>query len=277
MIELDRGNYKLLNNVLNNIGFNTSFARVVIKQDVTGRIYVDDVSDPKSWYILHPYGMSLLGGDTNNQQFNSWFADYALNKHKTRRSPEWMQVFPAEWNDKIRSVFNDKLVAAPSSGNTNENCIEIHKRVNFRFNRQKYLTLKEGYGTHNFEIVRTTESMYDQMKGNVVPSNFWRNAQEFCSKGVGFSLFHEGKLATTAYSAFITDHDLELGMETFPEFRGRGMALHACAALIDYCLESDHEPVWACNRNNIPSYNLAQKLGFEIHLTFPYYRLPAAQ
>ncbi|TKG91495.1 GNAT family N-acetyltransferase [Puteibacter caeruleilacunae] len=62
-------------------------------------------------------------------------------------------------------------------------------------------------------------------------------------------------------------------METIPEFRGQGFAQYACAALIDYCLANGYEPVWACKETNVPSYKLAQKLGFVPALTLPYYRL----
>ncbi|MCG8409826.1 MAG: GNAT family N-acetyltransferase [Bacteroidales bacterium] len=111
------------------------------------------------------------------------------------------------------------------------------------------------------------------MKGSVVPSNFWDNAHDFDKQGVGFSLYHNNKLATTAFSAFIFDKELELGMETTPEFRGKGYAQYACSALIDYCLINNYEPIWACSLKNVASYNLAQKLGFIPQLTLPYYRL----
>jgi RimJ/RimL family protein N-acetyltransferase len=111
------------------------------------------------------------------------------------------------------------------------------------------------------------------MKGTVIPANFWDNADDFIQNGVGFSLFYEDQLTTTAYSAFIHDDKLELGIETLPEFRGKGFARLTCAALIDYCLENHFEPVWACKLENTGSYLLSQKLGFEPHIEMPYYRL----
>jgi RimJ/RimL family protein N-acetyltransferase len=57
------------------------------------------------------------------------------------------------------------------------------------------------------------------------------------------------------------------------QYRGKGLALHACSALIDYCLEYNYEPVWACRLENYASYKLAQKLGFDPVLYMPYYKL----
>jgi hypothetical protein len=52
-----------------------------------------------------------------------------------------------------------------------------------------------------------------------------------------------------------------------------GFAEYTCSALIDYCIENNYEPVWACHLENIGSYKLAQKIGFTPSALIPYYRL----
>jgi len=64
-----------------------------------------------------------------------------------------------------------------------------------------------------------------------------------------------------------------LGIETIPVFRRKGFAQLTCSALIDYCIENNYEPVWACKLENISSCKLAEKLGFETCKRIPYYRL----
>lgn len=70
------------------------------------------------------------------------------------------------------------------------------------------------------------------------------------------------------------DNQLEFGIETVDGFRGKGFAFHTASSLIDYCLENNYEPVWACRLENTGSYKLAEKLGFEPTVTLPYYKLP---
>ena len=111
------------------------------------------------------------------------------------------------------------------------------------------------------------------MKGSVVPFYFWDSEDDFLKNGVGFSLFYKDKLSSTAYSSYIHDDKLELGIETVEEFRGKGFAEYTCSALIDYCIENNFEPVWACRLENIGSYKLAQKIGFIPSAEIPYYRL----
>ena len=81
------------------------------------------------------------------------------------------------------------------------------------------------------------------------------------------------EVACTAFSAFVIDQQLEIGIETADNYRGKGYAIGTCCALIDYCLENDYEPVWGCKLHNTPSYLLAQKLGFVPTIYWPFYRL----
>lgn len=65
--------------IKNEVNFNTLFARAVIDQRVSGSVYANDEANPETFYIIHSYGMSLLLGNTNNQNFNEAFKTYTLN------------------------------------------------------------------------------------------------------------------------------------------------------------------------------------------------------
>ena len=270
MILLGKHHYHKLIEPLELVEFNNLFARFVVEGQVTGKIYVDNEVNPKTFYVIHPYGMSLLFGEFNDKHFNDSFRDYALNKNKTRNQIEWMQAFPNEWDNVLLKLFGGNLA---QSNDSIIGKIELNTRVNFTFNQNLYREIRKKYINPNFTIERTTKATFESMQGSVVPAKFWDCADDFLSKGVGFSLFHEGKLASTAYSAFIFEEMLELGIETIEEFQGKGLAQYACIALIDYCLGNGYKPIWSCRLENTASYRLAQKLGFEPSLEIPYYKL----
>lgn len=275
MISLQKEQYYKLLESIKSITNNNLFARAVVERVVEGEIFVDDAEDPKSFYLLHPYGMSLLFGDSTNENFNRAFKQYALNGNKSRKMVEWMQVFPADWDAVLRDLLGENLVA-PLSPNTFASAIELNKRVNFKFNKDKFERAKIVNNTTedpNIVIIRTDGDAFSKMTGAVVPLNFWNNAEDFLRKGVAFSLYYNEILASTAFSAYLHDDKLELGIETYEAFKGKGLAYKVCSALIDYCLENGFEPVWACKRDNIGSYQLAQKLGFENVKEISYYRL----
>lgn len=271
---LGKEQYNKLSEPLKSVTTNNLFARSVVEKMVDGEVYVDDIDSPTTFLILHPYGMSLLFGDPTNVEFNKAFKKYALNENGNRHRVEWMQVFPSDWDAVLGDLLNDNLVE-PAYRHTSSDTIELNVRVNFRFNKEKYLNAKRENNLLDpkISIVRTDQDIFEAMKGTVVPLHFWNNADEFINKGVAFSLFYDGKLASTAFSCYVHDDKLELGIETYEEFKGKGLAHTVSSALIDYCLENGYEPVWACRKDNVGSYQLAQRLGFENSKEISYYRM----
>jgi hypothetical protein len=273
MILLEKGDYYKAINHLKKLTINNLFARAVIEDQVDGVVYVDNTSQPNTFYVSHPYGMSLLFGDTDKEEFNLQLIDYILNTSNKRQRVEWLQVFPDAWNNKFKKFFDGKIIqSADSSKYAGNVMIEQNTRVNFRFNAGTYLALKNEL-KNDSGIVRTDKAMYENMPGSVIPRYFWKDAQQFLNRGIGFSLLHEGEVASTAFSAFIFDNMLEIGIETAKEQVGKGFALQTCSALIDYCMENKLEPIWGCKLENQGSFKLAQKLGFEPTLYIPFYKL----
>lgn len=250
--------------LLSSVPFNTLFARAVVEKAVKGEIFADNANNPQTFYILHPYGMSLLLGNSSNNDFSCSFKEYVQNINKARTKVEWMQAYPNDWHTCLRDLFNES-----------PDLIEVDTRVNFKFNREKHLANKKHAISDESEIriARTTINDYELMAGSVIPKYFWNNSSEFIRYGIGYSLFYQNHLAATAFSSVVDGKYLELGIETQEQFKGRNFAYKVCSALIDYCLEEGLEPVWACRLSNVGSYKLAEKLGFEESLTTPYYKM----
>jgi GNAT superfamily N-acetyltransferase len=274
MIRLEKKKYYKLLEPLKMVTINNLFARAVVENRITGSVYVDNEENPKTFYVVHPYGMSLLFGDCNNTAFNCNFRDYSLNRNKIRNTHEWLQVFPDQWNRILNELYHGLLISSAANlENIEKNIIELNTRVNFKFKLSNYLKFKQNNIKNDLKMVPTNKQLFATMKGSVIPSHFWETADDFYENGIGFSLLYKNKLATTAYSAFIIDDKLEIGIETIEEYRGKGFAQHTCSALIDYCITNNYEPVWSCRLENISSYKLAIKLGFEPTGKLPFYRL----
>ncbi len=270
-------NYNLVIESLRKVKFNHLFAQAVVEQKITGRIYVDNYTSPSSFYIVHPYGMSLLFGNCENEEFNHQLTKYLINSESQRDQVEWMQVYPADWSSHL-SVLLERQRSQPSKDKeilaiTNRLPIEEQTRVNFKFNSDKFGVFKAQNRLGQLEIFRTGEAEFNDMPGTVVPKFFWRDVTQFLREGIGFSLRYNGELACTAFASFIEKGQLELGIETAPQYRGKGFAGLTCVALIDYCLAHKLEPIWSCRKENTGSFQLAQKLGFEPVRFHPFYKL----
>ncbi len=259
MLLLEKNDYHKVKKLLDEVTFNHLFARAVVEKKINGSIYVDQLTDPKTVYISHPYGMSLLAGVTSNNDFNSSLVEYISNKNKNRSKPEWLQVFPDNWNAKLSEILGDVK-------------LETNTRVNFKFNSARYIDFKKKLKIDS-EIVRTDKTIFEKMTGSVIPRFFWSDSNQFYTSGIGFSLLFDKIAVSNAFSAFVFDQQLEIGIETMKEYTGKGFALQSCSAIIDYCMDKNLEPIWACRLENKASLNLAQKLGFEPVLYIPFYKL----
>lgn len=83
MILLDVRDYKKAEKPLREVGFNTLFAESVIHGKTPGQVYADDEANPSVFYVVHPYGMSLLFGAADKPGFNQWLQQYLLDKARS--------------------------------------------------------------------------------------------------------------------------------------------------------------------------------------------------
>ena len=259
MISLPEEQYFLAAKVLRTVSINHLFARSVVEQRVIGRILVDNLNNPKIYYFVHPYGMALLLGDSEDKSVRALFKKYVQNRRFLRPEFEWVQAYPESWHTWLGSLG-----------------FETFTRVNFSFNRKTFDSIRrEELPRGEFEVARTNAADFKSIKGRVIPQFFWKNAEQFEKEGVGFSVILEGQAVSTAYAAYIHDQMLEIGIETSESQRRKGLAILSCSALIEYCLSREYEPVWSCLRENTGSYDLARKLGFEPTFQFPIYKVSA--
>lgn len=274
MKALKTSEYYKADGQLRTLPINTLFARSIVNHYVSGSVYVNDSVSPSTFYISHPYGMSLLFGETNNIQFNNALFSYLVNRDKKRAKGEWLQVFPAEWNQRIEEILGPYLIKNKPHIINDESKVIEYTRVNFTFNVSKYNEFRRNLILPpNYTVNTVKDYIYENMQGSVIPRCFWDNAEDFNNRGIAYCLIHQGEMASTSFSSFLVDRYLEIGIETLEKHRGKGLALYVCSLLIDYCIKHGFEPVWACRSDNAGSFRLAQSLGFEPSLSVPYYKL----
>lgn len=279
MLKLDRRDYSRALLPLRQVKINTLFAEAVLKGQTTGTVYVDCVQNPRAFYVAHEYGMSLLYGNSENESFNRDLTDYMTNGTGRRASAEWLQADPAGcWDSLLETVQQEhntllaEAVIEPEAADKRR--MYTHTRVNFTFDPEVYQVARKRWFRQDAEIVRMNGEGFGEQTGLVIPRYFWRDAEHFLTSGAGFTLRYEGEDASSAFSAYRTAKQLEIGIESAAAHRGQGFAFSVCCALIDYCLEQGLEPVWGCRMENTGSYRLAQKLGFKPLRNIPYFRLP---
>ena len=261
MYELHKDKYEILLEPVIQIPFNMLMARSVVAGHADGRIFVDSCESPKSFYIVHPYGMTFLCGDSRNETFNQWLFDYFSGISNERKKDEWLQAFPRDW-DIIMNRLADK------------HKVVSYSRLNFKFNSAKFYEKYNPVDKSQYEIIPTPIDMLFEINGSVVPKDYWKDPKQFDNLAKAFTVMIDNKPVSTAFTSARHDDKLEIGIETIKAYHGKGLGYLACAKLIEYCIDNNLEPVWSCRLENTGSVKLAEKLGFVETLKMPYYHIP---
>jgi hypothetical protein len=87
----------------------------------------------------------------------------------------------------------------------------------------------------------------------------WYDDVEHCQPFIG--LVYEGVVVSVCASVRITDRAHEAGVDTHPDFRGRGFAPHAVAAWARAVREAGRLPLYSTSWSNTASQAIATKLG----------------
>lgn len=99
----------------------------------------------------------------------------------------------------------------------------------------------------------------------------YRSTRDFAAHGVGFGVEHDGRFVAGCASFTRAAGKLEFEIQTHPDFRRRGLATAAAAAMIVHCIDNGLEPCW--DAHNEGSALLAEKLGFVNRLPYTVFEL----
>ena len=113
-----------------------------------------------------------------------------------------------------------------------------------------------------FTIREIDERLFAGLEGNVTPRFSWDNAEDFLKYGKGYCISDGDTPAAWSVAAAVSAEEIDIGIETAPEYRRRGLAAAAARLMIRRCLGSGKRPVWACNAANTGSRRTAESIGF---------------
>ncbi|MBK6976838.1 MAG: hypothetical protein IPH28_06690 [Cytophagaceae bacterium] len=172
MILLKKNKYFLCENALESVQINHFFAMSVIRNHVNGQVFVNHANNPKVFYVKHPYGMSLLFGKTDDENFNNWLKKY-ISGEKTNH--EYLQASPDSWDEIFQVWFSNIW-----SETENKQKIWLQTRANFEFLPNEFH--KYFPETGNREIVKIDKEIFESFEGSVVPNVFGIMLKIFCKR-----------------------------------------------------------------------------------------------
>jgi GNAT superfamily N-acetyltransferase len=283
MQELSRSRFALVAPLVEAVPFDRVFARAVVRGFQSGKIFADDPEDPRLALVHHFCGAALLCGSAGGPAADaalSAVVDLLLARDRPGGGRFRLYCHPGVWNEKLAAALGRRLLQysdfeSAENADAEAACRRIlpgqddhvvaWTRVRFAFDERAFRDadgrcagLPEG-----FAFAPVDPARFEEAAGTVVPKIFWDSADQFRRNGFGFCLVApDGRIASASFAAYVDGEEVDVGIETDPAWRGRGLAERVCRRMIENCLERGLRPVWGCRKDNIGSRRLARKLGF---------------
>jgi len=250
MKELEKAQYKIIQPFLNEIDFETAYPYSIVESRQHGRIFVDNVESPNTVLFWHYCGFAYLVGDTDNNDFNFNLCRLLSGEFEDNQRRLILHINDNKWNEQIIDIMKNM-------GN-----IYSNERYIFRFDKVQHESQK--YSVPKcFSVNEINDNILAKLKGKIVPSFSWHTAEEFLQHGKGFCLIDNKNISCTAFSSGIGNRQMDIGVETNEQYRGKGLGTLVAAEMVEYASNNGYEPAWGCDVNNIASATVAKKLGFQ--------------
>lgn len=232
------------------------------------RIFVDNLENPRSAFIINSWAYYYLAGDAENENFNSSLVKFLKNDFfpeciKTNNNTGFA-FYPDndQWCKKTEELFS--YLNLSKSGKTYFNFEKNRFNNNWREHIPKGFSVK----SINPEIINSIKNNKEFID---YINCFWGTTDKYFKKSLGYCAVDGVEFSNICISVFSSENEREIGIKTFPGFQKKGLAYVTACAFIEECLDNDLVPVWSCFSENKVSVKLAKKLGYKIESNHPIY------
>ena len=252
-------------------GFDYSLSiHAAIEGNNPGRIFVDEVEQPRTAFALTVEGY-LLAGEYDNPTTNEALRCLLKEKIFTGEvfvNGDWsmsLAVHPKTWEAKLPELIP-----------THE--IEKNARYHYQCHTVKFdwrNNVPEGYTIHRVDraLLGDAQFVFSGPLGEWMDfKETWWTVENFLSKGVSFCVVQGQDVVSWCTCDCVAGDQIDVGIITHPAHRRRGLATVAVAATVEHCLSHGFSAVgWHCNARNVGSLKTAEKVGFERNREYAYY------
>ena len=113
------------------------------------------------------------------------------------------------------------------------------------------------------------KDILSKLEGRIIPAYSWNSSEDFLEKGKGYCILHGNEIVTVAFTAAISDTEVDIGIETNIKYRKQGFGKCVASRMVKDILKMNKTPIWECNTNNLGSKAIAESVGFEVLETHP--------
>lgn len=230
------------------------FATAVFNHDLPGRIYVDNSENPKSGF-MSTKELQFLAGNPDNMAFNSALKQVLRQTICIGDAPEVtleeidLTFVGASWLERLPFLFGDwRWPPLPNqAGHYRLESLQGNWREN----------VPDGYTILPLDRQNVAHYADDLTQFNV------KQFADFGATDFGFCAVWNGRIVCMCGSDVVSGQACEIGIETLPEHRRKGLATVTTAATVEYALAAGLSDIrWICEVGNKGSVKTAVNVGF---------------
>jgi RimJ/RimL family protein N-acetyltransferase len=266
--QLAKSEFENVQNLFKELDFNL-IIKAVIEKTSPGRIYVDNVINPRTAFLCSAEGYYLTG-NWNNRGFNNSLNEMIVEKifagDTVRKDESEISLcfHPDIWKEKLYTVFQG--------------------RIPIKTIRRHYLCTKlevadwkdqipNGFSVHRVDeqILSRSDLEIPNHLTNWLEIN-WGSTSKYLESGFGFCMLHDKRIVSWSIADCTSGDACEIGIHTSSDYRRRGLATLTAAAAVEYYLSHGFNVVgWHCDETNLGSRGVAEKVGFELERKYTQY------
>lgn len=91
----------------------------------------------------------------------------------------------------------------------------------------------------------------------------WPSLEKFLEKGFGTVAVIDMRIIGWCTAEYVSESKCGIGIEVIDEFRNKGIATATATHFLEHCLNHNIIAHWECDKDNIGSVRVAEKVGFE--------------
>lgn len=91
----------------------------------------------------------------------------------------------------------------------------------------------------------------------------WPSLERFLEKGFGTAAVIDGRIICWCTAEYVSKCKCGIGIEVIDEFQNKGIATATSSHFLEQCLKQNIAAHWECDKDNIGSVRVAEKVGFE--------------
>lgn len=245
------------------------YITAVLRGDSPGRVYTDNREAPTAAFAVSIDGCYLVG-DPYNDAFNEALRN-ELDKTLfagDRVNPDDAQITvhlgSDEWEETLADLMEDWCWPP---------LVELHHHYLCHTLPTERHPLPEGY-----TLARLDAALWEQQGEHLPPAIAnsirigWQRAANFLAHGFGFCALHGEEIVCWCLADCVSADAAEIGIETAPAHRQRGLATAVTQATLAHCFAQGITQIgWHCHADNAASVQTAMRAGFQFEREYVRY------